>query len=100
MAKPECRSEVSTMASARSGSTTSPPPGCEPFDALTSASRRRGWAAVYGQLVEPLLRSRYRLIEVVGRGAMGQVWRADDTTLGRQVAIKELNPAAVVDPAE
>jgi hypothetical protein len=40
-----------------------------------------------------ILSGRYRLIEQLGQGGMGSVWRAYDSTLHTQVAIKLVDPA-------
>jgi hypothetical protein len=50
--------------------------------------------------VESLVAGRYRLIEQMGRGGMGTVWRAEDTLLGRETAVKLLSTRPDADEEE
>jgi eukaryotic-like serine/threonine-protein kinase len=50
----------------------------------------------HGAMIASTL-SHFRITAQLGAGRMGEVYRADDSRLGREVAIKVLPPAFVVD---
>ena len=65
------------------------PPARAPRDVLTAGAFTPG----------TVLAGRYRVIALLGRGAMGEVYRADDLKLGTAVALKFLPRALAADPS-
>src|SRR5687767_5066213 len=69
-----------------------------------SGSSRPGWLSSSGSggadglAPGALLADRYRVLGLIGRGGMGEVYRAEDLRLGQHVALKFLPPAVAEDP--
>ncbi|MGI9519287.1 MAG: protein kinase domain-containing protein [Pirellulaceae bacterium] len=60
-------------------------------EAIETLVRQQGHGDTASALRSGQSLDRYRLLNVHGRGAFGNVWRAEDERLSRTIAVKELN---------
>src|SRR5205807_433501 len=66
---------------------------------LAGVSQHNGPVLLTALDQPPETRGRYTLTQLHAKGGVGQVWLARDASLGREVALKELRPEQLENPA-
>ncbi len=74
------------------GRTSAPP--ADPSASATPAQSAPGRVSQAGPdpLLGRVINDRFRIVSMMARGGMGKVYRAEQAPLGREVALKVLNP--------
>jgi len=84
------------LSSSRPDGATVPPTRLEP---AAQAERTPGSSVTHGRFLPGTrFAGRYRIVSLLGRGGMGEVYRADDLKLNQTVALKFLPQRAASDP--
>ncbi len=76
------------------------PPWFRSRRAILNLTLSRTLRGNVNQMQGQLVSGRYRLVDAIGSGGMGRVWRARDEVLHRAVAIKELTAALYVSESD